>query len=138
MRKSKQQGVSIQNHVQTIRKQNQLGSHPYQSLSSFHKQIRSKYGKQKLIEVNSKTCSKAILNISKKSPNKSWPILTHSMVCMSNFISFGQMEGSQWKSESQSNFEHAQGSQPNMYQLRKFINQRWHMINEWDQHHDKP
>ena len=59
------------------------------------------------------------------------------MVSMSNFISFGQVEGSQWKSESQSNFEHAQWSQPNMHQLRKIISQEWCMINEWDQNHGK-
>ena len=59
------------------------------------------------------------------------------MVSMSNFIPFGQVEGSQWKSESQSNFEHAQRSQPNMHQLRKIISQEWCMINEWDQNHGK-
>jgi hypothetical protein len=42
---------------------------------------------------------------------------------MSNFNSFGQVEGGQLKSERKGNSKHAQRSQTNMHQLEKIINQ---------------
>ena len=137
MRKSKQQAMPNQNQVQTFRKQAQLDSYSYHASSSFHEQKKARHGKWKHKEVNRMTCIKSQLKQFQKSSNKSHSILTSSMASMSNFIAFGWEEGSQWKSWSQSKFNHAQRSQIYMYQLQKIITSWKQMRNERDQHQCK-
>ena len=61
----------------------------------------------------------------------------HNMLSIPNFSSFGSKEVGKLNSEMQGKFKHTHTKHQNMHQLQLIIKQKQHMINEWDQSHDK-